>query len=914
MTLPPPIDAERWARLKEHVADLASLEPTDRVQALDRLALTEDDRGCLLRLAGPLLADDHRLDGSHPQVRATVEREKLRWREGETIGGYRIETLIGRGGMGEVYEARSLATDQVVALKVLRTGLDQVDYAKFPENEQRALRRLDDPRIAKFVEAFSADEVGTCLVLEWIDGEPLQSYCRDRRYDVDSRLKLFIEVCQAVASAHRQLVIHRDLKPSNVLVTPEGLVKLLDFGVSKLLDDEATDAQPQTHGELFTLDYAAPEQVLNEPVSTATDIYALGGLLFRLLTDVSPYLRADGGSLVKAVLGEPPQKLVPAQERARSSGRCPPQGPLDPDLDRVIGRAMQKAPAERYRSVLELAADIEAILGGRPISGGGSPYYRLAKFVRRHRASAVGSVIAIIALAVAGAFGIHESRLTSLHAHRADVANHFLLTALDLTDRFSSANSGDFTLGEVLERAVEKARTELADEPSVRATVLGQLGLVLKHRGRTELAVSALEEAYALRQSDPGSSGAENAEFAQELASIEIERGRIDDAELHLQEAMRWLGAGAPQADVHIAILTSLGKLASFKGRVDESLRWYREIIPLREALPGDHRADLAMDYNNLGTGLYNLSRYKEADAAYTRGIGLLESRYGAAHPRLGFLQFGRTACLIQLGRFSEAAVLLDRAEQSLGQGGHAGGSHPSPLNTERLHATLDYYASNYPLALQRLEHALPEIQTSSPVTVAAALTFRGRVELAAGLTQSAGGTLAEAERLYVANDRGAHVQRWVAHGLHGVAVAAAGHPETGDRELEFALDQVTRSGIVGAERLELTLLQGAADRRRGDIGSALRAHRQAWHEQREIGWLGEFGATWVNAELMLDGAAPGADAESRELLHARLAKTIATLKRLAPNHPLLEPLLAVSRRPVSRSSAATGISSIERK
>ncbi|MCB1576536.1 MAG: serine/threonine protein kinase [Xanthomonadales bacterium] len=900
MTLPPPIDAERWARLKEHVADLASLEPTDRVQALDQLALGEDDRACLLRLASPLLADDPRLDGSPPQVRATVEREKLRWREGETIGGYRIETLIGRGGMGEVYEARSLATDQVVALKVLRTGLDQVDYAKFPENEQRALRRLDDPRIAKFVEAFSADEVGTCLVLEWIDGEPLQSYCRDRRYDVNSRLKLFVEVCQAVASAHRQLVIHRDLKPSNVLVTPEGLVKLLDFGVSKLLDDEATDAQPHTHGELFTLDYAAPEQVLNEPVSTATDIYALGGLLFRLLTDVSPYLRAEGASLVKAVLGEPPQRLVPAQERARSSGRCPPQGPLDADLDRVIGRAMQKNPAERYHSVLELAGDIEAILGGRPISGGGSAYYRLSKLVRRHRASAAASIVAFIALVAAGAFGIHESRLTALHAHRADVANHFLLTALDLTDRFSSASSGDPTLGEVLERAVEKARTELADEPNVRATVLGQLGLVLKHRGRTELAQSVISEAYAIRRSDPESTRTELAEIAQELASTEIERGRITDAEKHLQEATDWLGPVDPQVDIHIAILTSKGKLASFKGRIAESLRVYQEIIPLREALPGDHRADVAMDYNNLGTGFYNLSRYREADAAYSRGIALLEARYGAVHPRLGFLQFGRTASLIQLGRFGEAAAMLGRAEQSLGQAGRAGGGPPSPLNTERLRATLDYYAGNYSPALQRLAHALPEIQRSSPVAVAATLTFRGRVELAAGSAQAAEQTLAEAERLYVANDRAGHVQRWVAHGLHGVALAATGNRLIGDAELAAAVDAVSQSGLAGTELLELTLLDGAADRQRGDAASALRKHRQSARERQRLGWLGEFGAAWVTSELLLDAAAPGADAESQELLRSSLMPTIAAWQRMAPKHPLLEPLLALSRVPAN--------------
>ena len=907
MTPTLPIDAARWARLKDHVADLASLEHSARVEALNRVTLSEDDREWLLRLAEPLLANDSRLAGSHPSTRAAVEREKLRWRKGETIGKYRIENLIGRGGMGEVYEARSLETDQIVALKVLRTGLDQVDYAKFSDNEQRALRRLDDPRIAKFLEAFSTPDVGTCLVLEWIDGEPLQSYCRDRRYDVDTRLRLFVEVCQAVASAHRQLVIHRDLKPSNVLVTPDGHVKLLDFGVSKLLDEGESATQTQTHGDLFTPDYAAPEQVLNEPVSTATDIYALGGLLFRLLTDVSPYLRADGGSLIKAVLGEPPQKLAAAVQRARSSGGSPPKGQIDADLDRVVGRAMDKDPKARYRSVLELAGDIEAILGGRPISSGGSPYYRMGKFVRRHRASAAGAIVAIVAFATAGAFGIHESRMTAQHAHRADVANRFLLTALDLTDRFSSSNTGDFTLGEVLERAVAKARSDLADEPSVRATVLGQLATALKHLGKTDLARSALGEAYEIRKSTSDTTGMERAEVAQNLASIEIELGQVDAAGKHLREALAALDASDLQDPVHIATLTSLGKLASMMGNAEESLLWYERILPIRKSLPGDHRAEVAMDYNNLGTGLYNLSRFRESDAAYAQGIALLEAQFGSTHPRLGFVQSSRAACQIQLGHFAEAAGLLDRAEASLGKNTGTGSGRVGSTNIERMRALLDFYAGNYAGAMSRVELALAQVRISSPVSVGGTLALRARIELAAGKPETAETTLAETERLYVQDGRGAHVQRWVAHGLRGVALAAAGHAEEGDKELETAIGQVATNGVSGVELLELTLLDGSADRRRGDIASALRKHRHAREEQRRLEWLGELGEALVDAELILDAADPGADASSREFLHARLLPTIATLQRVVPNHPLLTPLLALRRIPHDPAGSSAG-------
>ncbi|MEP6882590.1 MAG: serine/threonine-protein kinase [Dokdonella sp.] len=890
------LDAARWARLKDHLADLASLTPDERNKALEALDVDTEDRLWLQDLANPLLSGDQRLSGSHPSARAAVETEKLRWRHGETIGRYRIESLLGRGGMGEVYEARSLDNDQIVALKVLRAGLDQKDYARFSENEQRALRRLDDPRIAKFLEAFIDADGGPCLVLEWVDGEPLQSYCRGRRFNVDSRLRLFVEVCHAVASAHQQLVVHRDLKPSNVLVTPDGQVKLLDFGVSKLLDREETGSRTQTHGHLFTLDYAAPEQVLHEPVSTATDIYALGVLLFRLLTDVSPYPQRDGRSLVKSVLEESPQKISEALVRSRSAGKEPPTGSIDADLDRVIGRAMDKDAKSRYRSALELALDVQAVLDGRPISGGGSTRYRFSKFVRRNRASVVGAIIALAAIVGAAIFSVHETRLTARHAHEADVANRFLLTALDLTDKFSSSNPGDVTLGEVLERAVAKARTDLADEPEVRATVLLQLSTALMHRGNTETALSAAQEAYQVRSSDPKATGADKGEAAQELGSAEIERGQIEAAGRHLREALALLEKEDESSPTTISTLTSLGKLASLRGDAKQSLAWYLRIRTLREALSGDHRADIAMDYNNVGTGYYNLSQFHEADAAFLRGIAILESRFGKNHPRLGYVLYGRAATLVQLGRFSEALTLLDRSDAILNVGNGLTENNPGGVASGRLRAVMEYYSSDYPAALQRLRSVLPRLQSSSPVGVIASLSLWGRIEIAQDKPAAAVLTLAEVEKLLVDSDRGAHVQRWLAHGLHGTAAAKLGDALNGDKELEEAFQHLVSNDMGDSiELAEISLRSGAAARRRGDFALALKRHQMAESFQKRTDWLGEFGKSRVIAELVLDGQLPDASADAKKFAQENREAALATLQRFSPHNALVTDLLASS-------------------
>lgn len=899
-----PLDAARWALLKDHVADLNELHPAERAAALAALPLDDTDRTWLAQLVSPQLTNDARLRAPHPSAREAAAGDGLRCHSGDEVGRYRIEGLLGRGGMGEVYEATSMDDGQLVALKVLRLGLAESDYARFSENEQRALRRLNDPRIARFVEAFVAPDVGACLVLEYVDGEPLQNYCCSRRFNVEARLKLFIDVCHAVASAHQQLVVHRDLKPSNVLVTPEGHVKLLDFGVAKLLDDDSTPVQPltQTHGDLFTLDYAAPEQVLRERVSTVTDVYALGVLLYRLLADVSPYARVDGASLAKAVLHESPQRLAAGMERARASGQTVPGGALDRDLDGVIAHAMEKEPRNRYRSALELASDVQAVLDGRAIHGGGGALYRVGKFARRHRAMVTAATVATLALIAATGVSLYSAKHASEQAHRAEVANRFLLTTLDLTDRFSGNNRNDFTLSDVLERAVAKARTELHDEPEVRANVLVQMSLALQHRGKLDAALAAAREAYGIRGSQADGDPAEFAAAAQQLGSLEIESGYLDAADGHLNEALKKLALAGPQQRALIETYTSLGKLASMRGDAVASLRWYQQIVPLRELLQGDHALDLAMDYNNLGTGLHYLSRFSEAEQAYNRGINLLTTSLGAKHPRIAYIQFSRISPLVQLGRFEEANALLDTVESTLSADGNPVANTPSGINTERARASLEFFASNYTGALHRFDSVLAQTRSASPINVAGTLIWRGRIELASRDYTTAAATFTESKRLYAENGRANHLSSLYAQGLHGVAVAALGRTADGDAELDAALTKTIGDGSrASAEQVDLLLYAGAAQRRRGELASALGTHRKAQAMQADIGWLGELGKARVAGELALDALAGPQGASFDIDATAQLASAIEVIARISPHDPQLTRLRAAQSEATSR-------------
>lgn len=906
-----PMDPQRWRRLRRLLDEALDLDERGYERYLADLAdadlpLREDLRRLLLEHANnrrqPWVPPIERMA---PQLveAGEVTQTADAARVGECIGPFRLLRLIGIGGMGAVYLAERSVDNLVhrVALKVVRgDGTSPAARERF-ERERQILANLAHPHIGTLFEGGQTADGQPYYTMEFVDGIAIGDYCRDHELDLAQRLGLLIDVAGALAHAHHSLIVHRDIKPSNILVTADGRAKLLDFGIAKLIGADGDAATRAAFGPM-TPEYAAPEQFRNAPITVSTDVYQFGVLCFRLLTGALPY-RADSGdglAWAQAVSEEDPMPLSRALEETGTRGAWGDatalarlKRRLGGDLDAIVRKALAKSPGDRYPSMDALIADLRAFLDGRPVSArrAGLAYFA-RRFVTRRPWTAAAAAATASALLAATVFSVQAARRAELQAHRSDVANRFLLTTLDLTDRFSGNNRGDFTLAEVIERAVEQAHVELRDEPEVRADVLLQLSRALQNRGRLDAALKAAREAYALR-SGSGVDPRDGAAASQQLASVEIESAHLDEASAHLARTIALLArAGNPQRAL-IQAYTSHGKLASMRGDAAASLDWYQRVLPLRRALDGDHQIDLAMDYGNLGTGLYNLSRFREADEAFMHGIAILHARLGGTHPRIGFLLFGRASALIQLGRFDEARALLDQADGILGS--LDGGGNPGAVNTGRSRALLDYYASDYAGALRRVDEALRQTRSASPVSVASNLIFRGRIQLADGAVADALASFSDAERLFAENGRAAHAQRWYARGLGGVARSATGEVSRGDTELDEALAHL-EGAHPGFELADLALYGGAAARRRGDGATALARHRRAGQLQRETGWLGELGAAHVDAELATDGLGDGADAEARDAAPARLASAIATMQRIGPHDPRLRPLLSLQR------------------
>jgi len=402
------VTPDRWQRVKDVFSAACELDASERNRYLDETCAGD----------AALRAEVVSLLDAHNQTDAVIDRPAAAYvgggevfagsdrRIGQRIGAYEIVALIGHGGMGEVYRARRVDAqyDKEVAIKLVPAGYHRDFVLQRLRAERQILANLDHPDIARLIDGGATDEGLPYLVMELVAGEPLDRYCEQRKLTMRERLQLFRDVCSAVSYAHQRLVVHRDLKPGNILVTAEGRVKLLDFGIAKLLQPSANDtgaAPTITLMQALTPGFASPEQILGGTITTASDVYSLGVVLYLLLTGRSPYRTS----------------LDSAQDAIREVCDNDPPPPsshlsLDRDLDAITLRALRKEPDKRYRSVDELSEDVRRHLEGLPVLARGDQFsYRAGKFVRRHRIEIIAAGVLAVTL-LGGVFAsLREARI-----------------------------------------------------------------------------------------------------------------------------------------------------------------------------------------------------------------------------------------------------------------------------------------------------------------------------------------------------------------------------------------------------------------------------------------------------------------------------------------------------------------------
>ncbi|MBW8759648.1 MAG: serine/threonine protein kinase, partial [Burkholderiales bacterium] len=500
------VGKETWGRLSPLLDELLDLPDDDRDARL--AALRAEDPNIAQAVAAML---GHLPAIERGEFMPSAAMPKPGGLAGQAIGPYALVREIGHGGMGTVWLARRTdgRYEGEVAIKFLRSGLfGHGDAARF-QREGSILARLSHPNIARLLDAgVMADGAQPYLVLEYIDGEPIDQYCHRLALSVEARLRLMLDVLAAVAQAHNRLILHRDLKPTNILVNKAGEVKLLDFGIAKLLDDASAGQTALTvhAGNAFTPEFAAPEQVQAGDVTTATDVYALGVLMYILLGGDHPTAAPTGAPLdrMRSVIETEPRRLSEAVlKRGGPTQRWSPESrrlalEVRGDIETIVAKALKKSPSERYANADALADDIRRYLAHEPIAARpDSRLYRAAKFVQRHRAGVAATSLAIAALGVGIGVALWQAREAQAQRVQAEGLIEYMIG--DLRKKLQPVGRLDVLDGVGLKALDYYAGQDLnrldADSLGRRARALHMIGDLAQQRGKFEEAVRDFQQA-----------------------------------------------------------------------------------------------------------------------------------------------------------------------------------------------------------------------------------------------------------------------------------------------------------------------------------------------------------------------------------------------------------------------------------
>ncbi len=650
------------------------------------------------------------LEGEKPApvaaVREALHREPPPGSDlvGRHVGPYRIERPIGRGGMGQVYLA--VRDDDVfmrwVAVKVIRRGMDSEEILHRFRTEQRILASLAHPNIARLLDGGVTDDGLSYLVMEYVDGQTITEWCRSQNPPLRARLEVFRTICSAVQYAHQNLVVHRDLKPTNILVTADDRPILLDFGIAKVLNPNLPGYQvPMTRTELrvMTPEYASPEQVRGLSVTTASDIYQLGVLLYELLTGVRPH-ETEGrtrAEIERLVLEREPEKPSTALSRAATVATVPGGGEpgsvarlrrlLAGDLDRIVLMALRKEPSRRYASADRLQEDIRRYLAGLPVEAQSDTWaYRSAKFVRRHPAGVVAAValtmllvaVAVLSIRFAVVTGAQADRVAQA-ARRTEEVRQFLVNLFEAADP-AIARGRPITVLELLQEGAATVENDLAGQPDVQAEMLGTIGAVYRRMNLLADAEPFLERALAMRRSLYGERHELVAASLVDLAELRALQSRSEEAEGLHREALAVLRETVPEGASEIgSSLNNLGVVVYEQGRFDEAVPLFEEALAIREKAFGESSREVAETLANLAYAREDRGDLEGAEREYRRAISIQVRLLGDDHPDVLVTRQNLGVLLMNRGDLAAAETIF---RQVLDARRRLFGEHSAPAQT----------------------------------------------------------------------------------------------------------------------------------------------------------------------------------------------------------------------------------------
>ncbi|MCP4245523.1 MAG: serine/threonine protein kinase [bacterium] len=710
---------EQWQRAKELLEEALDRAVDERTAFLDEAC--GDDREVRAAVEDMLKSGQPPTDFLQPPAQgAAVDllvEGVLPVALGAQIGAYRLDDVISSGGMGTVYRAVRVdqQLEQQVAVKIIRRGMASPEVLRRFRREAQTLARLEHPHVARFLDAGATDDGLPYLVMEYVPGQALDRYCDERRLKVRERLALFRKVCAAVHYAHQNLIVHRDLKPGNVLVTDEGLPKLLDFGIAKLLDPEelAEFGDPTTTAaRVMTPQYASPEQIRGEPTTTATDVYSLGVMLYELVTGHRPYeVKAKPRNELERLICEV-EPATPSSAISRIIEIAQPDGTtrritpdtvanqrddrpdrlrrrLTGDVDTIIMTALHKDPNRRYTSAEQLSEDLRRHLEGLPVQARPDTWsYRTAKFIRRNKVTVGAALLVFLSLAagvVGTSIGLARAQRARADAEaartqavadarKAKWISEFLQDLLAAAEPYNEGVSTP--IGTVLEIASVQLRSGLDEQPDVEAALhftIGNAYLILAEYERSN---QHLQESLQLGRRALGDGDFLVAENLDALGRLATELGRYAEAEeqygasLAIYEKSR-VEAGAEFA----ATLTNYANLLTRLGDLEKAEAVARKAIDTYTRLEGDDAPGLRHPLATRAKIAYARGKYDDAVAAYRDLLHRCLSQYGPRHPAVAGASSNLAVALQSAGHLEEARSLLRQAlnvDREL-----LGGDHP---------------------------------------------------------------------------------------------------------------------------------------------------------------------------------------------------------------------------------------------